>query len=62
MQLKVKLPPIAVDNVQLMHAFCCNFLTHGEGAAKGERGVSGKKANYPSFSIKIHLGKIATNM
>lgn len=46
----------SVANVQLIHAFCCNFLSRGEGEAKGE------KANYPSFSIKIHLRKIATNM
>lgn len=47
---------LVVDNVQLIHAFCCNSLSRGEGEAKGE------KANYPSFSIKIHLSKIATNM
>lgn len=49
-------PLFAVDNVQLIHAFCCNFLSRGEEEARGE------KANYPSFSIKIHLSKIATNM
>lgn len=54
--LRAVAPLLAVDNVQLIHAFCCNFLSRGEGEAKGE------KANYPSFSIKIHLSKIATNM
>lgn len=49
-----------MGNLQLMHALCCNFLAHGEGEAM-EAGV-GEKANYPSFSIKINLSKMAANM